>query len=219
MSRSLLLLLLLAPSVACASGSLGQSDSTADTMVTQLGTLLVVPSLAGLDSVRLGMEAAQLVRIRGAAQPSPYIGLAEVIGPDTVRYRFPQGTATSLEAYISIESIPPDADARLLAVEAWTAVDSTETADGIWRTRAARLASAKADVARCFRYMHGQTPSVAAIASEGDVTVGVLRYPREIHGSIAGPVITSAIVSTFITNDLSLFIPSDAARADMTCPR
>lgn len=184
-----------------------------------VGAALGVESLARLDSVELGMGAARLLRVRDSLQDAPYIGFEEVIGQDTVRYHFAEGTPISVEDRISIQHLLPDNAAPLLAVEAYTVMPSTAAADSLWRERVVRLAGIEHGAVDCFRYTHGQTPAMAALHQNNNGATGVIRYAQTQERDIAGAVIFPAVVRTFITSDLPRFVPSGVARRTTPCPQ
>lgn len=77
-----------------------------------------IEPLASLRGVQLGAVAESVRTLRPNTDPSPYVGLAESLGGDSVFYRF-AGSVALTDSYLSGGDAPVASSAILTSVEAW----------------------------------------------------------------------------------------------------
>lgn len=171
-----------------------------------------VPALAELESVRLGMQYSRLRQARQNVRPAPYVGAAEVVEGDSVRFHF-RSNEFAHDSRIGglFHDAPSDASV-LLGVESWATLANDADAEALWSDRVKYLERAHPGRVECFTYEQGGI-NRAAILPDSHVVLGVLLYPERTLYDVRGPGIIFPIVRTFVSSELDLFINNSARHA------
>lgn len=125
-----------------------------------------VPPFTELRKVKLGMRADQLVHVRGAAEPSPYVGYSETVGGYRVGFLFPGS--------YSEEQVVPGSS-RLAWILTGRGYTDPRQAEYNWRQTVARVSEQFGPPRECLR-RSGRVPGQLATWNVGRTHVAAGLY-------------------------------------------
>lgn len=176
----------------------------------------MVPDIAALASLRelaLGDQVEAVERARPSAVRSPYVGLSEAFGRDTVLFRFPTSAGDD-----GSRQGEPTSNAKLAALEFRRHVSSDSSGRSEWLSLVAKSA-ARLGAADCYKRPGSIEPSELAKWAVSGVEVAVILTPRWQAGShVTGSVTYGPTISVLIAEDLRLAAPHLASVEAMPCP-
>lgn len=177
-----------------------------------------VPQLAALNGVRPGMSVGELRALRKGAVSAPYVGLMETVDRDTIRYRMvsPPLRQSPTEDIVLGSS-------RLLDASSIDGIDlsqptaSMDSATRAWRERVVRMRGRDQRTADCFTISRASITRFA-LAHRGEVWFGVALIEERHERDARGPITFPAVLNTFVTSRLELYVPNEFTREPLSCP-
>lgn len=177
-----------------------------------------VPALAALRGVHPGMTAGELRSLRKSATPAPYIGLTETLNGDTIKYRMaspPARQSASEEVVLgAIQLLDGDS---IDGIDLWQPASGPDSATQVWSGRATQMLRRNQGALDCFTIMRAGKTRFALSQREG-VWFGVALIEEHQERDIRGPITFPAIVDTFVSSRLELYVPRNVVREQFPCP-
>lgn len=177
-----------------------------------------VPALAALTGVHPGMSVGNLRGLRKTAVPAPYIGLMELVNGDTIKYRMvspPYRQSPREDVFFGRSRLL--SASSIEGIDLWEPTTPMDSATRVWRDRAIRMRNRDPRTVDCFTIGRAGTTRVA-LGQRNGVWFGVALIEERQERDARGPITLPAIVDTFVTSELELYVPSRFKRQSMPCP-